>query len=106
MVSLLRKFFGSRNDRLLRQYQRIVNQIPALESEMQALDDASLRAKTDEFRQRLEAGETLDDLLPDDFAVMREGSVRVFGMRHFYVRLLCAMDLIPCLIAGRVSGDG
>src|SRR5690625_5058945 len=106
MVSLLRKFFGSRNDRLLRQYQRIVNQINALESEMQALDDASLRAKTDEFRQRLEAGETLDDLLPEAFAVTREASVRVFGMRHFDVQLLGAMALHQGKIAEMRTGEG
>src|SRR5690625_1513380 len=106
MVSLLRKFFGSRNDRLLRQYQRIVNQINALESEMQALDDASLRAKTDEFRQRLEAGETLDDLLPEAFAVTREASVRVFGMRHFDVQLLGAIALHQGKIAEMRTGEG
>src|SRR5690625_7876048 len=106
MVSLLRKFFGSRNDRLLRQYQRIVNQINALESEMQALDGASLRAKTDELRQRLEAGETLDDLLPEAFAVTREASVRVFGMRHLDVQLLGAIVLHQGKLTRMRSDEG
>lgn len=106
MVSLLRKFFGSRNDRLLRQYQRIVNQINALESEMQALDDAGLRAKTDEFRRRLEADEALDDLLPEAFAVAREASVRVFNMRHFDVQLLGGIALHQGKIAEMRTGEG
>src|SRR5690625_2490218 len=82
MVSFLRKLFGTRNDRILRQYQRIVNQINALEPEMQALDDQSLQAKTDEFRERLQSGATLDELMPEAFAVVREAGVRVFEMRH------------------------
>src|SRR5690625_854484 len=106
MVSLLRKFFGSRNDRLLRQYQRIVNQINALESEMQALDDAGLRAKTDEFRRRLEADEALDDLLPEAFAVAREASVRVFNMRRFDVQLLGGIALHQGNIAAMRTGEG
>src|SRR5690625_7364575 len=106
MVSLLRKFFGSRNDRLLRQYQRIVNQINALESEMQALDDASLRAKTDEFRQRLEAGAALDDLLPEAFAVTRDASVRGCGTRQGGVRLLGAIAVEQRKIAGMRTGEG
>src|SRR5690625_156037 len=73
---------------------------------MQALDDASVRAKTDEFRQRLEAGETLDDLLPEAFAVTREASVRVFGMRHFDVQLLGAIALHQGKIAEMRTGEG
>src|SRR5690625_3439631 len=106
MVSLLRKFFGSRNDRLLRQYQRIVNQINALESEMQALDDAGLRAKTDEFRRRLEADEALDDLLPEAFAVAREASVRVINMRQFDVQLLGGIALHQGKIDEMRTGEG
>ena len=106
MVSLLRKFFGSRNDRLLRQYQRIVNQINALEPDMQALDDEALRAKTDEFKQRLNDGAKLDDLLPEAFAVVREAGVRVFQMRHFDVQLLGAIALHQGKIAEMRTGEG
>src|SRR5690625_493116 len=106
MVSLLRKFFGSRNDRLLRQYQRIVNQINALEPDMQALDDEALRAKTDEFKQRLNDGAKLDDLLPEAFAVVREAGVRVFQMRHFDVQLLGAIALHQGKIAEMRRGEG
>jgi len=73
---ILRKIFGSRNDRLIRQYSKTVQRINALEDSMQALSDEGLRAKTDEFRQRFAAGETLDDLLPEAFAVVREAGVR------------------------------
>ncbi|HTJ96991.1 MAG TPA: hypothetical protein VL381_05940, partial [Rhodocyclaceae bacterium] len=89
MISgLLKKIFGSRNDRLIKQYSLTVTRINALEPAMQALSDEALRAKTDEFRNRLGQGETLDDLLPEAFAVVREASVRVFGMRHFDVQLI------------------
>src|SRR5690625_6275941 len=77
MVSFLRKLFGTRNDRILRQYQRIVNQINALEPEMQALDDQSLQAKTDEFRERLQSGATLDELMPEDRKSTRLNSSHV-----------------------------
>ena len=86
MISgLLKKVFGSRNDRLLRQYMQSVRAINALESTIAALDDAALKAKTDEFKQRHANGETLDRLLPEAFAVVREAGKRVLHMRHFEI---------------------
>ncbi|MCL6620187.1 MAG: hypothetical protein K6T33_10425, partial [Thermomonas hydrothermalis] len=86
--SLLTRIFGSRNERLLKQYGAVVKKINALEPQMQALSDEALKAKTAEFKQRLANGESLDRLLPEAFAVCREASVRVFGMRHFDVQLI------------------
>jgi len=106
MVSLLRKLFGSRNDRLLRQYQRIVNQINAFEPQLEALDDDALRAKTDEFKQRLQDGATLDDILPEAFAVTREAGKRVFNMRHFDVQLMGGIALHQGKIAEMRTGEG
>ncbi len=81
MISgLLKKIFGSRNDRLIKQYSQTVKRINALEPGLQALSDEQLRAKTDEFRQRHAAGESLDALLPEAFAVVREVGKRVLGM--------------------------
>src|SRR5690606_9294366 len=91
---LLTGVFGSRNDRLLKQLQRIVAKINALEPQMQALSDAELQAKTPEFRERVANGESLDKVLPEAFAVCREASVRVFGMRHFDVQLVGGMVLL------------
>jgi preprotein translocase subunit SecA len=85
---ILTQIFGSRNDRLLKTYRRDVEQINALEPQFEALDDAALRAKTDEFRQRLANGATLDDLLPEAFAVVREAGKRTLKMRHFDVQLV------------------
>src|SRR3546814_10832980 len=81
------------NERLLKQLQRIVTRINALEPQMQALSDAELQAKTPEFRERIAKGESLDKVLPEAFAVCREASVRVFGMRHFDVQLVGGMVL-------------
>ncbi|HWU84070.1 MAG TPA: preprotein translocase subunit SecA [Rhodocyclaceae bacterium] len=107
MISgVLKKIFGSRNDRLIKQYSQVVARINALEPAMQALDDDALRAKTDEFRNRLEQGESLDDLLPEAFAVVREASVRVFGMRHFDVQLIGGMVLHHGKIAEMRTGEG
>ena len=91
--SLLTSVFGSRNERLLKQLNGIVKKINALEPQMQALSDDALKAKTDEFKQRHGKGESLDKLLPEAFAVCREASVRVFGMRHFDVQLVGGMVL-------------
>ncbi|MDY0148231.1 MAG: hypothetical protein RBR56_09295, partial [Halothiobacillus sp.] len=79
IASIVRKIFGTRNDRVIKQMQQRVAEINALEPKMQALDDAALRAKTDEFYQRWQNGETLDQLLPEAFAVCREMSQRVLG---------------------------
>ena len=81
MISgLLKKIFGSRNDRLIKQYSSVVRRINALEGEVAALSDEALRAKTDEFRSRLAQGQTLDDLLPEAFAVVREAGKRALGI--------------------------
>ncbi|MFV0371811.1 MAG: preprotein translocase subunit SecA [Azonexus sp.] len=107
MISgLLKKVFGSRNERLIKQYSQTVKQINALEPQMQALDDAALRAKTDEFRSRHAAGESLDDLLPEAFAVVREASQRALGMRHFDVQLIGGMVLHYGKIAEMRTGEG
>lgn len=106
MVSLLRKLFGSRNDRLLKQYRKQVAEINALESEYEALSDQALQAKTDEFRQHLEAGKSLNSLLPEAFAVVREGAKRVYNMRHFDVQMLGGIALHNGKIAEMRTGEG
>ncbi|NYT38765.1 preprotein translocase subunit SecA [Allopusillimonas soli] len=106
MVSLLKKIIGSRNDRILKQYRRLVSRINALEPSMEALSDEELAAKTPAFRQRLAEGASLDDLLPEAFAVVREGSKRVFGMRHFDVQMLGAISLHNGKIAEMRTGEG
>jgi preprotein translocase subunit SecA len=106
MFSLLKKIFGSRNDRTIKQLTRQVEQINQLEPQMQALSDEALRAKTDSFRERIQAGVKLDALLPEAFAVVREASVRVFGMRHFDVQLIGGMVLHSGKIAEMRTGEG
>ncbi len=107
MISgLLKTLFGSRNDRLLKTYRKQVERINALEPAMEALDDAALQAKTAEFRTRLAGGETLDALLPEAFAVVREASKRVLGMRHFDVQLVGGMVLHAGKIAEMRTGEG
>ncbi len=106
MVSLLRKLFGSRNDRLLKQYRKQVAQINALEPEYQSLSDEALRAKTDEFRQRIADGKSLNSLLPEAFAVVRESAKRVYNMRHFDVQMLGAIALHNGKIAEMRTGEG
>lgn len=106
MFSLLKKIFGSRNDRTIKQLARQVVQINQLEPQMQALSDEALRAKTDSFRERIQAGVKLDALLPEAFAVVREASVRVFGMRHFDVQLIGGMVLHSGKIAEMRTGEG
>ena len=106
LSTLFRKFFGSRNDRLVKQYGQKVTEINALEPSMQALSDDALRAKTDEFKQRFIAGETLDQLLVEAFAVVREGGVRALGMRHFDVQLIGGMVLNSGKIAEMRTGEG
>ncbi|AVZ80086.1 preprotein translocase subunit SecA [Zoogloeaceae bacteirum Par-f-2] len=107
MISgFLKKIFGSRNDRLIRQYQQTVARINALEPEIAALSDEALRGKTDVFRRRLADGETLDDLLPEAFAVVREASKRVLEMRHFDVQLIGGMVLHHGKIAEMRTGEG
>ncbi|MEW7865685.1 preprotein translocase subunit SecA [Aeromonas diversa] len=107
MIStLLTKIIGSRNDRTLKALRKIVKQINAMEPQFEALSDAELQAKTAEYRQRLEQGETLDQLLPEAFATVREASKRVFGMRHFDVQLIGGMVLDSNRIAEMKTGEG
>ncbi|HET6395874.1 MAG TPA: preprotein translocase subunit SecA [Pseudoxanthomonas sp.] len=103
---LLTRVFGSRNERLLRQLDRIVARINALEPEMQALSDEALKAKTPEFQKRIAGGETLDKVLPEAFAVCREASRRVLGMRHYDVQLIGGMVLHLGKIAEMRTGEG
>ena len=100
------RIFGSRNDRLLKQYRKTVDRINALEPQFEALSDEALRAKTQEFRDRVAAGESLDALLPEAFAVVREGSKRVMKMRHFDVQMLGGMALHFGKVAEMRTGEG
>jgi len=106
LTKLLTKVFGSRNDRTLRRMRKLVGVINGMEPAMEKLSDDELKAKTDEFRGRLEKGETLESLLPEAFAVVREASKRVFGMRHFDVQLLGGMVLNERCIAEMRTGEG
>ena len=107
MVSgLFKKIFGSRNQRLLKGYRKIVRKINQLEPQMQALNDDELRAKTDEFKQRYVDGASLDSLLPEAFAVVREAAQRSLGMRHFDVQLIGGMVLHEGKISEMRTGEG
>ena len=106
LIKLLTKVFGSRNDRTLRRMRKVVDLISRMEPEIQKLTDEQLRAKTDEFRERLAKGEVLEMLIPEAFAVVRESSKRVFGMRHFDVQLLGGMVLNERCIAEMRTGEG
>src|ERR1051325_764084 len=102
----LTSLFGSRNDRVLRQLSKSVARINALEPEFEKLSDAQLRAKTDEFKERIAGGEALDKLLPEAFAVVREGAKRVLGMRHYDVQMIGGMVLHSGRIAEMRTGEG
>jgi len=102
----LTSIFGSRNERVLRQLSRTVARINALEPEFERLDDEALRGKTEAFKQRVAAGESLDKLLPEAFAVVREGAKRVLGMRHYDVQLIGGMVLHQGKIAEMRTGEG
>ena len=104
--SVLKSIFGSRNDRLLKQYRATVLSINKLEADIARLSDQELRQKTADFRQRFEQGETLDALLPEAFAVVREASTRVLGMRHYDVQLIGGMVLHYGKIAEMRTGEG
>ena len=106
LKNLAKKILGSRNDRLLKQYRKEVSRINALEPQIQALSDTELQAKTAEFKQRLADGEKLDSLLVEAFAVCREASLRVLGMRHFDVQLIGGMVLHYGKIAEMRTGEG
>ena len=106
LPKFLTQIFGSRNDRLLKTYRKTVQQINALEADFSRLDDLQLRGKTDEFRQRLSQGQTLDQILPEAFAVVREASKRTLKMRHFDVQLMGGMTLHQGKIAEMRTGEG
>lgn len=106
MANFLTRIFGSRNQRLVRQYAKTVKAINDMEADLQALDDAALRARTDEFKQRYSDGESLDALLPEAFAVSREASVRTLHMRPFDVQLIGGMVLHDGNIAEMRTGEG
>src|SRR5690606_34963280 len=105
MIGFIAKaLFGSKNDRVLKRMGKVVAQINALEPDMEKLTDEQLRAKTDEYRQRYQNGETLDQLLPEAFATAREASRRVLSMRHFDVQLIGGMALHEGCIAEMRTG--
>ena len=106
MLQLLTRILGSRNDRLVRSFGRDVRAAQGFEAQTQASSDEALRAKTEEFRARLQKGETLDDLLPEAFAVVREASLRTLKMRHFDVQLIGGMTLHQGKIAEMRTGEG
>ena len=106
MANFLTSIFGSRNQRLLRQYSKTVDKINSLEEGIQALDDAALRAMTGDFRKRYSDGETLEDLLPETFAVAREAGLRTLGLRPFDVQLIGGMVLHDGNIAEMRTGEG
>ncbi len=105
-INILTKIFGSRNDRLLKQYRNTVSRINAMEAGLEALSDEALKAKTQEFRDRISNGESLDSLLPEAFSVVREGSKRVMKMRHFDVQMLGGMSLHYGKISEMGTGEG
>ncbi len=105
-TNILTKIFGSRNDRLLKQYRTVVARINALEPEFEKLSDDALRAKTQDFKERVAKGETLEAILPEAFAVVREGSKRIMKMRHFDVQLLGGMSLHYGKISEMGTGEG
>ena len=105
-IQVLAKVLGSKNERELKRLRKSVDKINALEPEFEALEDVQLKDKTNEFKQRLKQGETLDDILPEAFAALREGSKRVMGMRHFDVQLIGGMTLNTGKIAEMKTGEG
>ncbi|MCB1615112.1 MAG: preprotein translocase subunit SecA, partial [Pseudomonadales bacterium] len=106
LLKVLKKVVGSKNDRELKRLQKVVNKINGLEEEIQSLSDEQLSAKTPEFKQRLAEGETLDKLLPEAFACVREAAKRTLGMRHFDVQLIGGMVLHEGKIAEMRTGEG
>ena len=106
VLGLIKTLVGSSNDRLLKQYRKVVSKVNSLESDLQALDDEALKAKTAEFKERVAGGESLDNLAPEAFAVVREASVRVMKMRHFDVQIMGALALHQGKIAEMGTGEG
>ncbi len=106
VTKLFGKIFGSRNERVLKKLRKVVKQIHDLESTIEQLDDASLKAKTDAFREQLASGQTLDDILPEAFAVVREAGKRVLNMRHFDVQMIGGYVLNDGKVAEMRTGEG
>lgn len=106
MKGLIEKIIGSYSDREIKRIIPVVDEIEGLESKMKELGDEQLRNKTNEFKERLANGETLDDILPEAFAVVREASARVLGMRHFRVQLIGGIVLHQGRIAEMKTGEG
>jgi len=105
-MGLMEKIFGDLNEKEVKKIEKIVDRIEALDNQMQVLSDKELKAKTGEFKERIEAGETLDDLLPEAFAVCREGAVRSLGMKHFRVQLIGGVVLHQGRISEMKTGEG
>ena len=106
MLGLLTKVFGSKNERELKKIQPVIERINALEPEIKALNDDALKGRTADFRQRLENGEDIENILPEAFAVVREASIRVLNMRHFDVQLIGGYVLHQGKIAEMKNGEG
>ncbi|HOB15069.1 MAG TPA: preprotein translocase subunit SecA, partial [Novosphingobium sp.] len=104
--AVAKAIFGSSNDRYVKSLDKIVKQIAAFEPDLEALSDAELQAQTPKFRRMLEEGKTLDDLLPEAFATVREASKRVLGMRHFDVQMIGGIVLHRGEIAEMRTGEG
>ncbi|MDZ4130092.1 MAG: preprotein translocase subunit SecA, partial [Hydrogenophaga sp.] len=105
-TNFLTKLFGSRNDRLLKTYRKTVERINGLEAEFEKLSDDEIRGKTESFKQRIAQGESLDSVLPEAFAVVREGSKRAMKMRHFDVQLVGGLALHHGKVAEMRTGEG
>jgi len=103
---ITKKLFGSRNDRLVKTYLKQTTKISDLDDEYSSLSDDQLKAKTVEFRERLSKGESLEDLLPEAFATVREAGKRVMGMRHYDVQMVGGMTLHEGKIAEMRTGEG
>src|SRR5262245_19121062 len=106
LEGLLRKFTGSRNEREIKKMQPIIEAVNALEPRISALSDSELQAKTGEFKQRIQNGSHLDDILPEAFAVTREAGKRILNMRHFDVQLIGGVALHQGRIAEMKAGEG
>lgn len=105
-LNIFKKIFGSRNERMLKQYRKVVDEINAFESEYEALSDAEIQHKTEDFKQALKDGKTLEEILPQAFAVVREAGKRVFGMRHYDVQMIGGMALNEGRISEMRTGEG
>ena len=105
-MGIIEKIFGTHSENELKRIYPIVDAIEAMEPEMQALSDSELKEKTREFKERLSAGESLDDILPEAFAVVREAAVRTLGMKHYRVQLMGGIILHQGRIAEMKTGEG